>query len=167
VQSFGPVDPFQLVKEEIDSVSERLRRSIFTGVPTLRTAAQYFFKVRKSVLARMYACSLQSCDNLLAGMAKACDCRTVSGALRFSLYSLARHIGMCAVGLLLDNFIVRLCSHSGCMKIHLQEARIEFAEVRGDYAGRSRGKAVQTNNAPADGIFSFVCHAQSRLPYSR
>ncbi|CAK0737531.1 hypothetical protein CVIRNUC_000928 [Coccomyxa viridis] len=43
--SFGPVDPFQLVKEEIDSVSERLRRSIFTGIPTLRSAAQYFFKV--------------------------------------------------------------------------------------------------------------------------
>ena len=53
MQSFGPVDPFQLVKEEIDSVSERLRRSIFTGVPTLRTAAQYFFKVRDFVLARM------------------------------------------------------------------------------------------------------------------
>ena len=45
LQSFGPVDPFQLVKEEIDSVSERLRRSIFTGIPTLRSAAQYFFKV--------------------------------------------------------------------------------------------------------------------------
>jgi hypothetical protein len=45
MQSFGPVDPFQLVKEEIDSVSERLRRSIFTGIPTLRSAAQYFFKV--------------------------------------------------------------------------------------------------------------------------
>ena len=44
MQSFGPVDPFQLVKEEIDSVSERLRRSIFTGIPTLRSAAQYFFK---------------------------------------------------------------------------------------------------------------------------
>ena len=39
------MDPFQLVKEEIDSVSERLRRSIFTGIPTLRSAAQYFFKV--------------------------------------------------------------------------------------------------------------------------
>ena len=45
LQSFGPADPFQLVKEEIDSVSERLRRSIFTGIPTLRSAAQYFFKV--------------------------------------------------------------------------------------------------------------------------
>jgi geranyl diphosphate synthase len=40
------MDPFQLVKEELDSVSERLRRSIFTGIPTLRSAAQYFFKAR-------------------------------------------------------------------------------------------------------------------------
>ncbi len=39
------VDPFSLVKEEIDTVSERLRRSIFTGIPTLRSAAEYFFKV--------------------------------------------------------------------------------------------------------------------------
>ena len=42
----GLLDPFLLVKEEIESVSERLRRSIFTGIPTLRSAAQYFFKVR-------------------------------------------------------------------------------------------------------------------------
>ncbi|KAK9915863.1 hypothetical protein WJX75_005387 [Coccomyxa subellipsoidea] len=40
-----PVDPFSLVKEEIESVSERLRRSIFTGIPTLRSAAEYFFKL--------------------------------------------------------------------------------------------------------------------------
>ncbi|BDA44504.1 Decaprenyl-diphosphate synthase subunit 1 [Coccomyxa sp. Obi] len=40
-----PVDPFSLVKEEIESVSERLRRSIFTGIPTLRSAAEYFFKM--------------------------------------------------------------------------------------------------------------------------
>ncbi len=40
-----PVDPFSLVKEEIESVSERLRRSVFTGIPTLRSAAEYFFKV--------------------------------------------------------------------------------------------------------------------------
>lgn len=39
------MDPFSLVKEEIESVSERLRRSIFTGIPTLRSAAEYFFKV--------------------------------------------------------------------------------------------------------------------------
>ena len=44
----GLLDPFLLVKEEIESVSERLRRSIFTGIPTLRSAAQYFFKVRAS-----------------------------------------------------------------------------------------------------------------------
>lgn len=44
------VDPFALVKEEIESVSERLRRSIFTGIPTLRSAAEYFFKVRYFVL---------------------------------------------------------------------------------------------------------------------
>ena len=57
LQSFGPADPFQLVKEEIDSVSERLRRSIFTGIPTLRSAAQYFFKVisvaPRKLLARL------------------------------------------------------------------------------------------------------------------
>lgn len=40
------MDPFVLVKEELESVSERLRRSIFTGIPTLRSAAEYFFKAR-------------------------------------------------------------------------------------------------------------------------
>ena len=44
------MDPFQLVKEELDSVSERLRRSIFTGIPTLRSAAQYFFKASRCLV---------------------------------------------------------------------------------------------------------------------
>jgi hypothetical protein len=42
------MDPFALVKDELESVSERLRRSIFTGLPTLRSAAEYFFKVRNT-----------------------------------------------------------------------------------------------------------------------
>ena len=56
-----PVDPFSLVKEEIESVSERLRRSIFTGIPTLRSAAEYFFKVCFSLKA--HAAALIPCSN--------------------------------------------------------------------------------------------------------
>ena len=41
------VDPFTLVKAEIDSVSERLRRGILSGIPVLERAAEYFFKVRR------------------------------------------------------------------------------------------------------------------------
>ena len=54
------MDPFQLVKEELDSVSERLRRSIFTGIPTLRSAAQYFFKARRCNPAWVPATQLSS-----------------------------------------------------------------------------------------------------------
>ncbi|KAK9825677.1 hypothetical protein WJX81_001890 [Elliptochloris bilobata] len=39
------VDPFLLVKAEIDSVSERLRRGILSGIPVLERAAEYFFKL--------------------------------------------------------------------------------------------------------------------------
>ncbi len=38
-------DPFAIVKDEIESISERLRRSIMTGIPVLETAASYFFRV--------------------------------------------------------------------------------------------------------------------------
>ena len=44
------VDPFSLVKAEIDSVSERLRRGILSGIPVLERAAEYFFKARLAVL---------------------------------------------------------------------------------------------------------------------
>ena len=44
------VDPFTLVKAEIDSVSERLRRGILSGIPVLERAAEYFFKVRRRLL---------------------------------------------------------------------------------------------------------------------
>ena len=44
------VDPFTLVKAEIDSVSERLRRGILSGIPVLERAAEYFFKVRRRAL---------------------------------------------------------------------------------------------------------------------
>ncbi|KAK9808792.1 hypothetical protein WJX72_003759 [[Myrmecia] bisecta] len=39
------VDPFSLVREEIETVSERLRRSIMSDIPALERAAEYFFKL--------------------------------------------------------------------------------------------------------------------------
>ena len=39
------LDPFALVHTELESVSERLRRSVFTEIPALSTAAEYFFKL--------------------------------------------------------------------------------------------------------------------------
>lgn len=39
------MDPFALVADELESVSERLRRTILTEIPVLSTAAEYFFKV--------------------------------------------------------------------------------------------------------------------------
>lgn len=39
------LDPFALVHAELESVSERLRRSVFTEIPALSTAAEYFFKL--------------------------------------------------------------------------------------------------------------------------
>jgi len=38
------LDPFSLVRSEIESVSERLRRCIITEIPTLEQAAEYFFR---------------------------------------------------------------------------------------------------------------------------
>ena len=40
------LDPFTIVKAEIESVSERLRRGLLSGIPVLERAAEYFFKVR-------------------------------------------------------------------------------------------------------------------------
>lgn len=37
-------DPFSLVRDEIEAVSERLRRSILTDIPSLEKAAEYFFR---------------------------------------------------------------------------------------------------------------------------
>ena len=50
LQTFGDMahsklDPFSLVAKELESVSERLRRTILTEIPVLSTAAEYFFKV--------------------------------------------------------------------------------------------------------------------------
>jgi len=53
VQYAGHVDPFQLVKAEIDSVSERLRRGVMSGIPVLERAAEYFFKARPALLAKL------------------------------------------------------------------------------------------------------------------
>lgn len=36
---------FGLVKDEIEAVTERLRRDIFTEIPALERAAEYFFQV--------------------------------------------------------------------------------------------------------------------------
>lgn len=41
----APLDPFSLVKHELENVTERLRRSIFTDIPVLSKAASYFFQV--------------------------------------------------------------------------------------------------------------------------
>lgn len=38
-------DPFAIVKDELETVSERLRRSVLTEVPVLSRAASYFFQV--------------------------------------------------------------------------------------------------------------------------
>eukprot|EP00955_Chlamydomonas_euryale_P021495 227243-Chlamydomonas_euryale.AAC.20 len=38
------VEPFSLVHEEVQIVSERLRGSVLSSVPALRHAAEYFFR---------------------------------------------------------------------------------------------------------------------------
>ncbi|KAG2482971.1 hypothetical protein HYH03_018148 [Edaphochlamys debaryana] len=38
------VDPFNVVQQEVEVVSERLRLSVTTGIPALKTAAEYFFR---------------------------------------------------------------------------------------------------------------------------
>ena len=40
----GPIDPFAIAEPEIDSISERLRRSLLTDIPALGRAAEYFFQ---------------------------------------------------------------------------------------------------------------------------
>ena len=42
----GPLDPFAIAEPELESVSERLRRSLLTDIPALGRAAEYFFQVR-------------------------------------------------------------------------------------------------------------------------
>jgi hypothetical protein len=59
LQSFAEMgsrklDPFALVAEELESVSERLRHTILTEIPVLSSAAEYFFKV-------LYVCSASGC----------------------------------------------------------------------------------------------------------
>ena len=39
------MDPFALVKEELDSVSSRLRRTVMTEIPRLGQAADYCFQL--------------------------------------------------------------------------------------------------------------------------
>ena len=57
------VDPFTLVKAEIDSVSERLRRGILSGIPVLERAAEYFFKVRSGSSGTAASAYLQRCHS--------------------------------------------------------------------------------------------------------
>ncbi len=38
------VEPFGVVQHEVDVVSERLRHSVSTGIPALKTASEYFFR---------------------------------------------------------------------------------------------------------------------------
>jgi geranyl diphosphate synthase len=42
---FAPIDPFALVADEIESVSQRLRQTVMTDIPALSRAAEYFFKL--------------------------------------------------------------------------------------------------------------------------
>jgi geranylgeranyl pyrophosphate synthase len=42
--SGGGEDPFELVRGEVDCVSQRLAQSVVTNVPALATAAEYFFR---------------------------------------------------------------------------------------------------------------------------
>ena len=49
----APLDPFSLVKHELENVTERLRRSIFTDIPVLSKAASYFFQVRSQFQMRL------------------------------------------------------------------------------------------------------------------
>ena len=75
------VDPFQLVKAELDSVAERMRRTVNTDIPTLGRAAEYFFqlgaegkRLRPTMLLLM-ASSLSAfvpTAALLAGVALPC-----------------------------------------------------------------------------------------------
>ena len=44
VKDDGKLDPFSLVEQEVQIVSERLRHSVVSSVPALRTAAEYFFR---------------------------------------------------------------------------------------------------------------------------
>ena len=39
-----PLDPFSIVQQEVEVVSERLRHSVSTSIPALKTAAEYFFR---------------------------------------------------------------------------------------------------------------------------
>lgn len=38
------MDPFSIVQQEVEVVSERLRHSVSTSIPALKTAAEYFFR---------------------------------------------------------------------------------------------------------------------------
>eukprot|EP00887_Chlorella_sp_A99_P002303 scaffold10.g2303.t1 len=56
----GRPDPFSLVRAEIECVTERMRRDLFTDIPALERAAEYFFRagaegkrLRSSILLLM------------------------------------------------------------------------------------------------------------------
>lgn len=40
------LDPFSIVQQEIESITERIRRSVLIGIPALENAAGYFFNKR-------------------------------------------------------------------------------------------------------------------------
>ena len=64
--STSDLDPFSLVRTEIESVSNRLRRCILTDIPVLEKAAEYFFQAGKegkrlrSTIVLLMATSLSS-----------------------------------------------------------------------------------------------------------
>lgn len=57
----APGDPFSLVRDEIEAVSERLRRSVVTDIPSLEQAAEYFFRAGALVL-RAKGVGLEGCN---------------------------------------------------------------------------------------------------------
>ena len=78
LQSFAEMgsrklDPFALVADELESVSERLRRTILTEIPVLSSAAEYFFKVLNACSAAGGKETSQAGSCLLCGSSCLCS----------------------------------------------------------------------------------------------
>lgn len=53
------IDPFALVKDELESVSARLRNTVLTEIPKLGQAADYFFQLGSEGISSMQIYSMQ------------------------------------------------------------------------------------------------------------
>lgn len=72
-------DAFALVREEIECVTERLRRDIFTEIPALERAAEYFFRAGAEG-KRLRSTMLLLMASALAASPPGLDALTVDGA---------------------------------------------------------------------------------------